>query len=187
MFRSSKCSFLELTLFPVVPASSHEQTVTAILFYGRKGQHLSIFFWSIAALAGALTPVQSGANGTLGKIFGNPYTPVLISLGVSVVFAFVIALAARGLSLEDASRAHEAPWWAWLGGICGAILVFSQPVAAPRLGAAVFIGIIVTASAISSMVIDHFGILGFAQHPIGIGRAIGAALMVAGVYLIARF
>lgn len=145
------------------------------------------FFWFIAALAGALTPVQSGANGTLGKVFGNPYAPVLISLSVSAVFAVIVALAVRGTEVLETARAAEAPWWAWIGGFCGAILVFSQPTAAPALGAAVYIGITVTASAISSILIDNFGLLGFSLHPASPGRLAGAALMVAGVYLIAKF
>ncbi len=153
----------------------------------RKVRRLSIFPWLIAALAGLLTPVQSGANGTLGKVFGNPYAPVLINLVVSVVFAATVALAARGLGVLDPTRAAQAPWWAWIGGFCGAILVFSQPAAAPSLGASVYIGIAVTASAIASVAIDHFGILGFAQHPASVGRLAGAALMIAGVYLIASF
>ncbi|MGO9867384.1 MAG: DMT family transporter [Rhodomicrobium sp.] len=148
---------------------------------------MSIFPWLIAALAGVLTPVQSGANGTLGKVFGNPYAPLLISLAVSAVFAAIVALAVRGLDILDPARAAQAPWWAWIGGFCGTILVFSQPTAAPRLGAAIYIGVVVTASAIASIAIDNFGILGFAPHPASIGRVAGAALMVAGVYLIASF
>ena len=146
-----------------------------------------VFFWFIAALAGALTPVQSGANGTLGKVFGNPYTPVLVSLSVSVIFALIVALAVRGTGVLDTARAAEAPWWAWIGGFCGAILVFSQPTAAPVLGAAVYIGITVAAALIASVAIDHFGLIGFAQHPASLGRLFGAGLMVLGVYSIARF
>lgn len=153
----------------------------------RKVRRMSIFPWLIAALAGVLTPVQSGANGTLGKVFGNPYAPVLISLCISVVFAAVFAVAARGLDVLDPVRAAHAPWWAWIGGLCGAIFLFSQPAAAPSLGAAIYTGVVVTASAIASVAIDNFGVLGFAQHPASIGRLAGAALMITGVYLIANF
>jgi len=55
------------------------------------------------------------------------------------------------------------------------------------LGAAVYIGITVTASAIASVRLDHFGLLGFQQHSASIGRLIGAALMIAGVSLIAKY
>ncbi len=141
----------------------------------------------IAAVAGILSSVQSGANGTLGKIFGNPVAPVLISLGISLIFAIAVALAARGTDWFDPSRAAAAPWWAWVGGFCGAIFVFSQPIAAPRLGAAVYMGITVTASLMASVAIDHMGLLGFAQHSASAGRIAGTALMIAGVYLIASF
>lgn len=145
------------------------------------------FFWFIAALAGVLNPIQSGANGTLGKIFGNPYAPVLISLSVSAIFAIAVTLGLRGFGVLEPARAAEAPWWAWLGGFCGAILVYSQPTAAPALGAAVYIGVTVAASLIASIAIDHFGLFGFAEHSASLGRLTGAALMVVGVYLIARF
>ena len=147
---------------------------------------MSIFPWLIAALAGVLTPVQSGANGTLGKVFGNPYAPLLISLAVSAVFAAIVALAVGARhSRPGSGSAGALVGLDWR--ICGTILVFSQPTAAPRLGAAIYIGVVVTASAIASIAIDNFGILGFAPHPASIGRVAGAALMVAGVYLIASF
>ncbi len=144
-------------------------------------------FWLIATVAGILSSIQSGANGTLGKVFGNPFAPVLISLAVSLLFAVAVALAVRGTAWFDPSRAAAAPWWAWAGGFCGTIFVFAQPIAAPRLGAAVYIGVTVTAALIASVAIDHFGLLGFALHPANAGRIAGAALMIAGVYLIASF
>src|ERR1044071_4987534 len=73
-------------------------------------------------------------------------------------------------------KAEQAPWWAWLGGACGAIALLSQPLAAPRLGAAIYIGLFVTASSIASVLADHFGWLGFDQHPAGLGRIAGCAL-----------
>jgi len=45
----------------------------------------------------------------------------------------------------------------------------------------------VTASAIASILLDHFGLLRFHQHSAGIERLIGAALMIVGVSLIAKY
>jgi bacterial/archaeal transporter family-2 protein len=148
---------------------------------------MKLWLWMIAALAGMLNPVQSGANGQLGKAMGNPYAPVLISLSISMVFAFAVSMIVQGGDVLNASRFRDVPWWAWIGGFCGAVFLFSQPVAAPRLGAAVYIGITVTASVIASVALDHFGLLGFPLHPANIGRLIGAALMIVGVSLIAMF
>jgi bacterial/archaeal transporter family-2 protein len=140
----------------------------------------------LTALAGALTPVQSGANATLGKLLGNALGPVLITLSISLAFAAVAGIFAR-VDTASFGRLAQAPWWAWVGGFCGAVFLLSQPIAAPRLGAAVYIGITVTASAVASLALDHFGLFGFAQQSASIGRIAGAALMIAGVAMIAKF
>jgi len=46
----------------------------------------------------------------------------------------------------------------------------SQPLGAPQLDAAIYIGLFVTASSVASVVADHFGWLGFDQHTAGFGR-----------------
>jgi bacterial/archaeal transporter family-2 protein len=81
----------------------------------------------------------------------------------------------------------QGPWWAWFGGFCGAVSLLSQPIAAPRLGAATYIGLFITASSVMSVIFDHFGWLGFSEHPAGIGRVVGCALMVIGIGLISLF
>ena len=81
----------------------------------------------------------------------------------------------------------QVPWWAWFGGALGAMSLLSQPLAAPRLGAAMYIGLFVTASSVASVVVDHFGWLGFEQHQAGIGRIAGCALMVIGIALVSLF
>jgi bacterial/archaeal transporter family-2 protein len=50
-----------------------------------------------------------------------------------------------------------------------------------------YIGLFVTASSVASVVVDHFGWLGFDQHSAGIGRLAGCALMVIVNALISLF
>jgi Putative inner membrane exporter, YdcZ len=59
--------------------------------------------------------------------------------------------------------------------------------AAPRLGAAVYVGLFVTASSVASVIADHFGWLGFDQHTASLGRIVGCALMVLGIGLVSLF
>lgn len=148
---------------------------------------MTIWLCVLAAFAGVLNPVQSGANGHLGKIIGNPFYVVLVSLSISLAFTLVMILI---LPLTDDlsyfRRLSLAPWWSWIGGVCGAVFVLSQPLVAPRLGASMYIGITVTASVLSSVILDHFGLLGFPEHPISVARLIGAGLMITGVIFIAK-
>ena len=148
---------------------------------------MTLWLCLLAALAGALSSVQAGANGQLGRIIGNPFGVAAVSLSISILFALAALFFAPGSDLTGFKRIGEAPWWAWIGGFCGAIFVLSQPLVAHQLGAAVYIGLTVTASAIGSVLLDHFGLLGFQQHTASIWRIAGAALMIAGVSLIAKF
>ena len=120
-------------------------------------------------------------------MLGNPFGVVLVSLSVSLAFTLVAALFTRGGDTSGFSHLTQAPWWAWVGGFCGAVVVVSQPLAAPRLRAAMYIGITVTASAIASVLPGHFGLLGIHQHSASIGRLIGAAPMIAGLSSIAKY
>ncbi|MBX9949346.1 MAG: DMT family transporter [Candidatus Obscuribacterales bacterium] len=40
---------------------------------------------------------------------------------------------------------------------------------------------------ICSLILDQFGLIGFAQHPINLGRIVGVVLLVAGVALIQKY
>jgi len=72
-----------------------------------------------------------------------------------------------------------------VGGALGAAVIIAQAIAAPRLGAASFMGILVTASVCASLALDHFGLVGFREHAASWGRIGGVALMIVGVWLVA--
>jgi transporter family-2 protein len=46
---------------------------------------------------------------------------------------------------------------------------------------------VVTAAVVVSLALDHFGLVGFEEHRANPWRLLGAALMIAGVALVARF
>ena len=79
------------------------------------------------------------------------------------------------------------PGWVWLGGLLGALYVVGVIYLAPRLGAATMIGFIVTGQLLTSLLLDHFGVVGFPLHPVNGWRILGALLLVTGVILIRRF
>ena len=137
-------------------------------------------------LAGGLNAVQSGSNAQLVRALGRPWLSALL---VSLVTAgvFLAAFLLTGARLPEAGRAAQVPWWAWTGGLCGAAYVAATLFFAQRLGAGVFTGLTITAGVAASVAVDHFGLVGFAQHDAGPMRLLGAALMVAGVVLVARF
>ncbi len=58
---------------------------------------------------------------------------------------------------------------------------------AGRLGAASYNGIVVTATLVSAILLDHLGIIGFERHPATLWRIVGGALMIGGLALVCIF
>ena len=147
---------------------------------------MSWLLMPVAVAAGSLMVIQAACNSALERAWDRPMTVAVISLSIGISVLVLVGLAFGQLGLPS-GKAGQAPWWAWLGGLCGAISLLSQPLAAPRLGAAIYVGLFVTASSIASVVADHFGWLGFQEHAAGLGRILGCALMVLGIALISIF
>jgi bacterial/archaeal transporter family-2 protein len=137
----------------------------------------------IAVFAGMLMVVQAACNGMLEKGLDRPVTVAVLSLSVGISVLLIGGLALGKLEFPG-DKIAQVPWWAWFGGAIGAISLLSQPLAAPRLGAAMYIGLFVTASSVTSIVVDHFGWLGFEQHSASLGRIVGGLLMVIGIALV---
>ena len=140
----------------------------------------------VAIAAGSLMVVQAACNRSLEVALDRPVTVGVLSLAIGLAALLMGGLVSGQLQLP-AGRVAQVPWWAWLGGLCGATALLSQPLAAPKLGAALYIGLFVTASCVVSVLADHFSWLGFPEHAAGVGRIIGCALMVIGITLISLF
>ncbi|GAA0574748.1 DMT family transporter [Craurococcus roseus] len=138
----------------------------------------------LTIVAGLLNPVASGLAGTLEKTLERPFLVAAVSLALSLLCAVAGGLFTGQLGWPP-EKAAEVPWWAWLGGLAGFAVFIARPYAAQPLGAAAFTGLTVTASVVFSLLLDHYGLLGFQQHDAGWGRIAGAALMCAGVALVA--
>jgi bacterial/archaeal transporter family-2 protein len=133
--------------------------------------------------AGAMLPFQAGINAQLAEYLGSPLRAALVSFAIGVLVLLpVVVVFVRGLPSVD--RVAVAPWWVWLGGALGAFYVAGSITSAPRLGAVTLIGVILAGQALASLVVDHFGMVGFEEHPATLGRVAGMALIAVGVILV---
>ena len=139
----------------------------------------------VAFLGGVLNTVQSGSNVTLAKSMGQPMLAAII-VSIANVALYLAVSPFVGLGMPKDSLG-SIPWWAWLGGFFGGTYVLASIFFAEKLGAAIFIGLTVTAAVTTSVVMDHFGLVGFKQHTLGVGRLVGCALMVGGLILVCAF
>lgn len=138
-----------------------------------------------AATVGAFLSIQAGVNAQLRVGLGHPVTTAVVSFVVGLA-ALVVWAIAVGAPFPLAAAWNRTAWWQWIGGLFGAAYIAAMVMLAPRLGAATLIAAVVAGQMVASIVLDHFGWVGFAQHPISVPRFIGALLVIGGVALIQR-
>jgi len=141
---------------------------------------------SIALSIGIVLPMQAGINAQLRVWVGHPIHAALISFSVGTLALLASATVLR-LPWPNVAYLGQAPWWVWLGGLLGATYVSIAIVLAPQLGATTLIGASVAGQFIGSLLLDHYGVIGYAVRPVSVERIIGVALLIVGVLLIQRF
>jgi transporter family-2 protein len=139
----------------------------------------------LAVMAGVSIVVQQALNANLRVALNSAAWSGFISYFVGIVSMALLALALRD-PIPSMTVAARIPWWAWSGGLFGAIFIGAAIFLVPQLGAATFIALLIAGQMIASVTFDHFGWLGLAQRPIDLPRLIGVALLIGGVVLIRR-
>lgn len=139
----------------------------------------------LTVLAGIAVTLQVGVNSSLRLAINSPVFAAFFSfvIGTIGLFTYIIVTRAPWPPMQTLSK---VPVWAWLGGLLGAYYVVTAIIAAPKLGAASLVSIVVATQLCTSLVLDHYGLVGFAQHGINGWRVAGALLLIAGVMLIVR-
>jgi bacterial/archaeal transporter family-2 protein len=137
----------------------------------------------LAFAGGAALPFQAGINAQLADWLGSPVRAAFVSFLVGTI-VLVVAAALVFRPLPSGGRLSDAPWWVWVGGALGAFYVAASIVTAPRLGAATLIALVVAGQALASLIVDHYGWVGFEAQQITAGRIAGMVLVGAGVALV---
>ncbi|SLN39626.1 DMT family transporter [Oceanibacterium hippocampi] len=144
---------------------------------------MDVAFMAWAFAAGAAIPVQAGLNAVLSRSVGGPLVAAFVSflVGTLVLLAYNLATGTRWPRLPEMA---SVPLWAWVGGALGAFFVVSFTATAPKLGAATMIGCIIAGQLTISLLLDHFGLVGYAEQAITPLRLLGAMMLLGGVLLV---
>jgi transporter family-2 protein len=144
-----------------------------------------IFSILLAFGAGVSIVIQQALNSNLRTELNSAAWSGFVSYSAGLACMALLVIALRE-PLPPVGVMARIPWWAWTGGMFGAIFIGLGIMLVPKLGAATFIALLVAGQMIGSVVFDHFGWLGLAQRPIDLSRVIGVLLLIAGVVLIRR-
>ena len=138
----------------------------------------------LALIAGALMAVQAPTNAMLGKASGSPVVAAFISFLVGSLALGAIVAATSGRLFAPGLR--QVPWYAWAGGLYGAFFVGVAAYAAPRIGVGPLLTAAVAGQLAGAIILDHYGLLGMARHPVTLTRIGGILLVLAGAWLVRR-
>ncbi|HLO41504.1 MAG TPA: DMT family transporter [Phycisphaerales bacterium] len=143
----------------------------------------------LALLVGIATACQPAINAKFAR-----YTPSSIyggllnfAVGLLVMVAVlgVYSLATR-TPAPSVQMVGQAPWWSWIGGVLGAFFVTMSVILLPKMGAAVFVSLVVAGQLVGASIIDHYGLLDVTSRPMSWGRILGVILLIAGVVCIRK-
>lgn len=148
---------------------------------------MDIVYVILVLLAGACAPTQAGINSQLRFLWaGDAAIAALISFAVGTLTLLAYVAVLR-MPWPPVRLAIDLPWWIWIGGALGAFLVWVTVIAVPHLGATTMIAFLMAGQIMTSLALDHYGLMGYDTRPVTVWRILGAVLLVAGACLIKRF
>ena len=135
----------------------------------------------IALAAGVALATQSAINTQLAKVMsGEAVIATFISFAVGTIVLFFIAWVKTDL-WGNLSAIPSQPWWKLIGGVLGAIVVFTTVLLAPKLGITAMLFFIIVGQLITAATIDHFGLIGMPIREVNITKFIGLIIVAFGL------
>ena len=141
--------------------------------------------WQLAAvLSGCLSAFVGAILASLGTVIGSATqaTTVLFAIATAVMIVFC-CLNGSVIKLRKAFTT-DAPWWIWMGGILGAVIVYSNAWLIPLIGVSVFMMALLIGQLMLSLLMEKHGWLGAPKKHISWTQFAGILIMLAGVFLI---
>ena len=171
-----------VTLVVILPRLKVQQQETR-----DKGSRL--LFWQLCAvvsgcLSASITGVYAQLSGVVAAHGGNPMQATTVAFFVATVVLLLFCTLNGSVRLIGKAFSREYPWWMWLGGLCGATIVFGNAWLVAHVGVGVFVMALLVGQLALSQLMEHYGWLGAPRKRITWQQVLGILLMLAGVALI---
>ncbi|MDW3183640.1 DMT family transporter [Roseobacter sp.] len=134
----------------------------------------------IMLLAGIGIPVLAALNAALGVRIGSPAAAATVLFTIAFLTCAVVMVVTGPQAL---AKVVSAPKHLLLAGVLIAFYVLSITFVAPNFGVGNAVFFVLLGQLISTAMIDHFGLFGARVTPMDASRALGIALMAAGVFV----
>ena len=125
---------------------------------------------------------QTAINSQLREYLHSPLQAALLSFLVGTIVLAVLVFF-QNVDKPTFAILLQLPWFLWLGGFLGVYAISISIYTALKLGFLTFAGLIIFGQVITSMFLDHFGLLGTEQTSINWQRLLGSVVIFIGVLL----
>ncbi len=141
-----------------------------------------------AILSGLAMSIQPGINSLLGRAVQSPWLASTISFFVGTIALAVITIGFGEFKSVSffLETVKNQPWWIWVGGLLGALVVTSALVFAPKIGATSWIALFLVGQVATSVFLEKWGVLGFPEKRISVEKLIGLALLILSAWLVRK-
>lgn len=136
----------------------------------------------IGVLGGVAAGLQSQFVGVLDDRVGTLGSTLITYGSGGVIVGLIFVTSRQG----DLSNARQIPWWAWLAGLMGVIIIGSLSITVSNLGVGRALTLFTATSIITAAFIDQFGLIGATVKGLDLSRGAGIALLLVGTWLVVR-
>ena len=136
----------------------------------------------VAIIGGIASGIQAPLAGVMGQRVGDMTSVFFTYVGGGIVIALITLLSGGG----QISAWRSLPWYVFLAGPLGLMVIGSFSYTVPRLGAASATTIFILASLACSAIIDHFGWFDVPIRTMDLPRLGGMLALIIGTWLVIR-
>ena len=133
-------------------------------------------------LGGVAAALQGPFTGIMGEKVGDLTSVFFTYVGGAAVIATIVLVSGGA----NVGQWRTLPWYVFLAGPLGLVVIASLSYTIPRLGATASTLLFILAWLSVSITVDHFGWLGVDIRSFDVNRAIGVTALFIGAWLVLR-
>lgn len=138
----------------------------------------------LGILGGVFTFIQTTINSRLRGHVDSPYLSSLISFIMGTVLLGVITFVSGGSLLPTPEQLSLTPWWTYIGGFIGVVVMTIYILLFPILGGVQTVAMPIFGQIIMSILIDAFGWFGVTRQAMSVWNMAGVIVLIIGVFAI---
>ncbi len=141
-----------------------------------------LFQLLVGLIGGVAAGLQAPFTGVMGGKVGEMGSVAITYCGGAILIAIITVLSGGG----GLSEWRSLPWYVYLAGPMGLVIIGTLSYTVPRLGATTATTLFVVAWLLFSAAVDQFGWFGTEVKQLDFGRTLGMIALLGGTYLVIR-